>query len=255
MNTAPDSGTQLSFLSDARSGRPSSVTPRMATNVLQRMLTHATKVSPQGAIYFKAIFPAVMKAAEHSQGLPVTKTTLRPQLADPVAAITLNPPVRNDEVAQIETLLDFVQHRLASAAEKLRLIDDMEQLLEAATPELLVTPDNVASQLYAPDRSEASQIFSPLLGTQASEAAEALIEAYVLLRANNADVQSGIAKLFWHQNTGSDSAEHYIEGCADGQARAYFRRLLSLPESHQRQLFSLIDLETFYATLGSGEIR
>lgn len=251
MNSDSDSGTQLSFLSDARSGRPTVVTPRMATNVLQRMLTHATQVSAQGSVYFKAIFPAVVQAAELGQGLPVTKTTLRPHLADPVTAITLRAPVRSDEVAHVETLLEFVNHRLSSAAEKLRVIDDMEQLLGAATPELLVTPDNVASLLYAPDRSEASQIFSPLFGSQASEAAEALVEAYVLLRANNADVQSGIAKLFWHQNTGSDSPEYYIEGCADGQARAYFRRLMSLPDSRQRQLFSQIDLETFYATLGS----
>jgi hypothetical protein len=223
----------------------------MATNVLQRMLDQCMAVSIPGAAFFKAVFPSVVQAAEHQQGLPVTKTTLRAHLANPVAAIMLRPPSRAEELEQMETLLGFVQHRLSSDTEKARLEHDLETLLGASNPELLITQDGIPSQLYGVDRSEASQLFTPLLTGQPAETAEALVEAYVLLRSNQADVQSGIAKLFWRQDAGPTSAAHYIEGCADGQTRAYFRALLSQPEERQLQLFSTINLETFYATLGS----
>jgi len=223
----------------------------MATNVLQRMLDQSMTVSAQGAAYFKAVFPAVVRAAEFHQGLPVTKTTLRTHLVNPTAAITMQPPSRAEELEQMETLLGFVQRRLSSETEKARLAQETDVLLGVCNPELLITQDGIPSQLFGVDRTEAAQIFNALLEGHPSSTAEALVEAYVLLRSNHADVQSGIAKLFWRQNADTTSAQYYIEGCADGQTRAFFHSLFAQSEEYQQQLFSTIDLETFYATLGS----
>jgi len=249
MNSSKDSENQLSLLSDVRQSRPSCVNARMATNVLQRLLAQTEGISPSSAVFFKAVFPSVVSAAEQAQGLPVTKTTLRPRLADPAAAITLRPPTRPEEFAQMETLLEFVQRRLSSEAERKRLNDDIDRLLGAQNPELLITSDGMPSQLYAADRAEAVRIFKSIPGEASPAAEHALVEAFVLLRSNNADIQGGIASLFWRQNTGSAPAVHSIEGCADGQTRAFFRELLALPEERQQELFSSINLEAFYAAL------
>jgi hypothetical protein len=256
MNQPKDPGTQLSFLSDSQQTRPVCVNARMAVNVLDRLLSQSEKINHSAAVFFKAVFPAAVSASEQLQGLPVTKTTLRPRLLDPAASIILRPPTRPDEFSQMETLLEFVNRRLGSATDKARLEQDVSDLLGAQNPEMLITPDGMPSQLFAVDRIEASQIFKPLTDEGAAEATEALVEAYVLLRSNNADVQSGIASLFWRQNTGSAPASHYIDGCGDGQTRAYFKALLAKPEDVQQRLFSSINLETFYSTLGGmGEVN
>lgn len=254
MKPSASSDNQLSLLNDSASAkRPSCVNARMAIHVLQRLLDQSPAVTPWASVFFKAVFPAVVSAAEQTQGLPVTKTTLRPHLENPAAAITLRPPTRPDEFGQMETLLEFVQRRLAAPEDVARLTSEVAVLLGSNNPELLITPDGMPSQLFAVDRAEAAQVFNPLITRGATDAAEALVEAYVLLRSNHADIQSGIANLFWRQNTGSAPADHYIEGCADGQTRAYFRSLLSQPEEKQQRLFSSIDLETFYAALGTSE--
>lgn len=244
MNT--DSGTQLSFLSVSKTGPTQVSGARMAHNVLSRLLDAAPGVTTQSAVYLKAIFPASLQAAELTQGLPVSKSTLRPQLLNPAAAITKRPPTRPGDIEHMETLLEFVQRRLSSTSEKSRLEEQVELLL-GASPELLVTPDGISCPLYAADRAEANALFSPLNKAHPSETTEALIEAYVLMRANQADVHTGIAKLFWGQTGLHSETATYVEGCADGQARAYFRTLLALPEERHRQLFASVNLETFYA--------
>lgn len=245
-----DSGTQLSFLSVSKSGPVHVASARMAQHVLSRLLDAAPSVTTQSAVYFKAIFPSALQAAELTQGLPVSKTSLREQLLDPANAIMKRPSPRPGELEQMENLLEFVQRRLSSASEKARLEEQLAQLL-AGPHELLVTPNGIASPLYAADRAEAHRLFAPVLGTQAPDANEALIEAYVLLRANQADVHTGIAKLFWSEGALHSEAALYVEGCADGQARSYFSALLSLPEARQRQIFSSINLETFYAAFAT----
>ena len=252
MNPASPDGNQLSFLSDARGVRPDPVTnARMALNVLQRLLEDNPAVTSQSAVLFKAILPAAVAAAEFADRLPVTKTTLRQHLINPAAAIMLRPPTRPDELAQMESLLEFVNRRLSTPEDRARHEQQVGFLLGARNPELLITPDGMPSQLYGTDREDATLLFRPLLGEKGAKTAEALVEAYVLLRANNADVQAGIATFFWHHNTGSADAAHYIEGCSDGQARGYFKALLKLPPKQQEEIFSLINLQTFYAALGN----
>lgn len=241
-----DSGTQLSFLSVSKTGPVQVSSPRMAQNVLSRLLNAAPTVSNQSAVYFKAIFPAALTAAERTQGLPISKSTLRPQLLNPTSAITQRPSTRPGDIEQLENLLEFVQRRLSSSAEKSNLETQLEELL-AGPNELLVTPDGIASPLYASDRAEATRLFARVKQDHPAETAEALIEAYVLLRANQSDVHTGIAKLFWSQPSLHSETDIYVEGCADGQARAYFRALLALPEDRQREVFAHVNLETFYA--------
>ncbi len=244
------SGTQLSLLNEPRGGRTSASNARLSLNVLTRLLECSQGITDQTAVYLKAIFPVVVQAAEEAQGLPVSKTTLCPALLNPLAAITKRPPTRPDEFLQMETLLDFVNRRLGNATEKARLEEQINALLKGDSAELLITQEGIASPLYATDRGEATRIFTPLLMSNAAEAAEALVEAFVLLRANQADVHTGIAKLFWRQNTSTAEVLHLVEGCADGQARAFFRNLLAQPEQRQREIFSTINLETFYAAFG-----
>lgn len=245
-----DNGHQLSFLSVAKSGPTHVASARMAQHVLSRLLDAAPGVTTQSAIYFKAIFPSALQAAEMTQGLPVSKGTLRTQLLNPASAIMKRPPSRPGELEQMETLLEFVQRRLSNTAEKARLEEQLNQLL-AGPHDLLVTPNGIASPLYAADRAEANRLFSTLAEKHPAETNEALIEAYVLLRANQADVHTGIAKLFWSEGALHSEADLLVEGCADGQSRAYFSALLAMPEERQRQIFSSINLETFYAAFAS----
>ena len=223
----------------------------MALNVLQRLIEDTPAVTSQSAVLFKAVFPSAVAAAEHTDRLPVTKTTLRAHLLNPAAAITLRPPTRPEELAHMESLLEFVQRRLALPEDRARHEQQVGFLLGARNPELLISSDGMPCQLSASDREDATLLFRPLLGEKGAKTAEALVEAYVLLRANNADVQAGIATFFWHHNTGSADAQHYVEGCADGQARAYFKTFLTLPKERQEEIFSLINLQTFYAALGN----
>lgn len=244
-----DNGTQLSFLSVSKSGPCAVASARMAQNVLSRLLDLSPSVTAQSAVYFKAIFPAALQAAEAINGLPVSKSTLRPLLLNPASAITHKSPTRPGELEQIETVLEFVQRRLSCASEKARLEEQLALLLNAG-PELLVTNDGIASPLFAADRAEAERLFAPL-ASEGAETVEALVEACVLLRANQADIHTGIAKLFWNQEALHSEAALYVEGCADGQARAYFASLLAMPEERRREIFSKLSLEAFYAAFAN----
>jgi len=247
-----NSGTQLSFLSVSKTGPAQVASARMALNVLSRLLDAAPTVSTQSAVYLKAIFPAALAAAELTNGLPISKSTLRPQLLAPSAAITKRPPTRPGDIEHMERLLEFVNRRLATAEEKARLEEQVAALLSGSI-DLLVTPDGIASPLYAADRQEANKLFGKLIKEHPADMAEALIEAYVLLRANQADVHTGIAKLFWSQPGLHAETDLYVEGCADGQARSYFRSLLAQPEERQKQVFAALNLETFYAAFAATE--
>jgi hypothetical protein len=252
MNQHSFSGTQLSLINEARLSAPdnSVSNARMAFNVLQRLQENSGQISSQAAVYFKAIFPSVVAATESAHGLPITKTRLRPQLLTPMAAIMHKPPVRAEELAQLERLLDFVQRRLATPRDVVQVSEQVELLLGSASPELLVTPDGMPSQLYAADRQEAMELFHPVFTNESADTAEALVETYVLLRSNHADVQSGIADLFWSHSTGFGSVPHQVEGCGDGQTRAYFKGLLAKSEERRHAIFSTVNWETFYTAMG-----
>ncbi|MBI5381889.1 MAG: hypothetical protein HZA31_08315 [Opitutae bacterium] len=253
MNPPTASGTQLSFLSDTTPNRPALANPRMAANLLQRLLGQdelAATADPTLVSFFQAIFPPAVAAAERKHGLPVSKTTLRPFLDDPLAAIAFLPPMRPDEVERTDMLLGFVQSRLEAEKDRTRIAAAVERLLGARVPEMLITPDGIPSPLYASDRSEASEVFAPLIATVPPQAAECLVESFVLLRAaHHSDVQAGIAKLFWRQSTGP--AEPYIAGCPDGRARAFFADMWKKSEESQRQIYAAVDLANLYAVFGA----
>lgn len=256
MSASVFSGTQLSLLRDTPSHRPPVVTARMASHVLLRLMGQVGSqpsealASPSAeTVFFQVVFPLIALASERLSGLPVTKTTLRPLLENPAATIASRPPTRPEELEATESLLEFVNRRLSTPADQTRHLAAVGSLLHAQVPEVLITQDGIPSPLFARDRQEASELFASDANGHSKAAAECLIEAYVLLRANHCDVRDGIAKLFWPH--GSDkSAEPYLYGCADGRARAFFRDLLLLPERQQRELFSQIDFERFYSLVG-----
>lgn len=253
MSASVFSGTQLSLLRDTPSHRPPVVTARMASHVLLRLFGQvgakpsANLASPSAeTVFFQAVFPLITLAAERLSGLPVTKSTLRPLLENPAATIASRPPTRPEELEATESLLEFVNRRLATPADQARHQAAVGALLHNHVPEVLITQDGIPSPLFAHDRIEAGELFAKETGGHSKAATECLIEAYVLLRANHCDVRDGIARLFWPHGT-DKAAEPYLYGCADGRARAFFRDLLLLPERQQRELFSQIDFEKFYS--------
>jgi hypothetical protein len=259
MIPAPASGTQLSLLNDLPQHRAPVTTPRMATNVLLRLLGQVGPM-PAGApapsasaVFFYALFFPAVSAAEKTHGLPVTKTTLRPFLEDPVGAINLTTPTRPDEIARAEALLEFARHRLEKEYDRKLIEAATVDLLGPRAPELLITPDGIPSPLFATDRAEAAGRLAPLLGPDAAEAAACLTEAFVLLRANHCEVQTGVERLLWRQDRAS--AELHLGGCADGQARAFFRDLLSAPEERQHKLLVTVSPEVCYAAFASDVAR
>ncbi len=249
----PPSGTQLSFLSDTHQDRPKIANPRMASNVLLRLLEQAGMAAPASTTpapavtFLRTIFPWAVMAAERTSGLPVTKTTLRPFLENPMRAIILLPP-RPEEVEQVEALLEFVQRRLAVPEQQASIASALADLLGPLTSELLITPDSIPSPLFAAARQEALDRFTPLLGPNEPEAIEYLIEACVLLRANHSDVPAGIENLFWRQDAAA--AALFASGCADGRARAYFRELPLQTAEKQKRIRAAIKTETLAAAFG-----
>ena len=249
----PPAGTQLSFLSDIHPDRPKIASPRMASNVLLRLLDQAgmaatASTTPAPAVTFlRTIFPWAVIAAERTSGLPVTKTTLRPFLENPMRAIILTPP-RPEEVDQVEAVLEFVQRRLSVPEQQAQIAAAIAELLGPRTSELLITPDSIPSPLFAAARSEAAGLFTPLLGTDEPEAIEYLVEAYVLLQANHSDVPAGIENLFWRQDT--TAAALFAAGCADGRARAYFRELPLQSAEKQKRIRAAIKTETLASAFG-----
>ena len=178
----PSSGTQLSFLTDTHQDRPRIASPRMASNVLLRLLDQAGMAAPASTTpapavtFLRTIFPWAVIAAERTSGLPVTKTTLGPFLENPMRAIILLPP-RPEEIEQVEALLEFVQRRLAIPEQQTQIAAATVELMGPRTSELLITPDSIPSPLFAAARSEAGNLFTPLLGTDEPEAIEYLVEA------------------------------------------------------------------------------
>ena len=249
----PPPGTQLSFLTDIHQDRPKIASPRMASNVLLRLLEQAGMAAPApstpapAVIFLRTIFPWAVIAAERTSGLPVTKTTLRPFLENPLRAIILLPP-RPEEVEQVEALLEFVQRRLAVREQQVQIATALADLLGSRTSELLITPDSIPSPLFATARSEAADLFTPLLGTDEPEAIEYLVEACVLLQANHSDVPAGIENLFWRQDT--TAAALFAAGCADGRARAYFRELPLQSAEKQKRIRAAIKAEMLAAAFG-----
>jgi len=249
----PPSGTQLSFLNDTHQDRPKIVTPRMASNVLLRLLDQAGMAAPASTTpapavtFLRTIFPWAVIAAERTSGLPVTKTTLQPFLENPMRAIILTPP-RPEEVDQVEAVLEFVQRRLAVPEQQAQIAAALAELLGPRTSELLITPDSIPSPLFAAARSEAADLFTPLLGSDEPEAIEYLVESYVLLQANHSDVPAGIENLFWRQDT--TAAALFAAGCADGRARAYFRELPLQSVEKQKRIRTAIKAETLATAFG-----
>jgi len=251
------SGIQLSLLVETHQGRPQIANPRMASNVLLHMLDQAglsasAPTPAQAVTFLRTVFPWAAIAAERTNGLPVTKTTIRSFLESPTRAIILIPP-RPEEVEHVEALLEFVQRRQASPEQQAQIEAATADMLGERVSEVLITQDGIPSPLFAQDRSEATRLFSALPSAGAAEAAEFLIEAFVLLRANHSDVSSGIDKLFWIQDEAF--ARSNIGGCADGQARAFLRDWFTRPEEKRRKVLSSVKPETLAVVFDDSEAQ